>query len=169
MKLAPFLGVYFIIGLVLEIGAILLFRVVTNYFYYGGGGRSFTSFLQLYISLAFILYSKMISRCFLKWGFGYCCAFDINYLRTWCARCLRNWILYTLVWGLPCAKKFPGRVVVYFNEQNGEAPAQVGDTLVFNVQTDGSVHTSHRFKKYRMVRNKLPRSILWMKMVKYTY
>ncbi|CAN5496240.1 hypothetical protein BH10BAC4_BH10BAC4_26070 [soil metagenome] len=156
MKLTPFFGVYFIIGLVLEIGAILLFRVVTNFFYYGGGWPIVHLFFAIvyFVGVHFIFKSEI--PVLFKWGFGY-----------W-------WAIGIVIWGLGALavygiesyryeyesylvpKNFQGEVVVYFNEPTGEAPAVVGDTLIFKVQSDGSVHTSHQFKKYKMVGDKLP-------------
>jgi hypothetical protein len=156
MKLAPFLGVYFIIGLVLEIGAILLFRVVTNYFYYGGGWPIVHIFFTIvyFVGVHFIFKSDI--PVLFKWGFGYWWAFGIV---IWGFGALAVYGIESYTYKYESylvPKSFQGEVVVYFNEPTGEAPAEVGDTLIFNVQTDGSVHTSHRFKKYKMVRNKLP-------------
>jgi hypothetical protein len=150
---SPFLSTNFILGVSLELGSVILCVLITSRLYYGGG----FPFVQLFFGAIYIIGARYIFKS------------DVSHLLKltlvfWWVGWLVAWGAYTLlVYGWESTQMkyetfllpqgYRGKVIVHYNEPNGNEPVFEDDRLLFEVPKDGAVHTVFKRRLNRVYPN----------------
>ncbi|NOT75817.1 MAG: hypothetical protein HOP08_12905 [Cyclobacteriaceae bacterium] len=136
-----FLSNFFIIGIIIELAAVIFYFPAYRSFYYGGGAP----FLQIFFGLVYAVGGYLIFKS------------DVPYFAKlatvyWWIAAIIGWVsFYFISYGVESMRstqetylipeRYRGKVMVYYNKPDGDQPSYDGKRIVFKVKEDGTVHT----------------------------
>ena len=157
MKLSSLLNWNLIIGIILELSAVLLYNPITNYFY-SGGSWPVGPFLLASIYAAGIYFIFRSSVAFaLKlilcyWWIGVVAYFGAESIITYLIESREYQYEAYLV-----PEGYHGVLKIEFGREDGEVPAVEDDQVVLIIHPDGTLRTTFSRRRWRHFADEYPR------------